>query len=167
MAFAGEDGEGISVAERVASLEETLANFDKIKDLPADVFASNWTANLITNYKFANDSSLKGLSIGASMNARGKKINGYGVDENNVLDTDVRYYTPATETFGAWIGYGRKIMNDKVNWKIQLNIRNLFDQDTLQVLRDVDTRDGNHTPSVALYRLAEPRTLRLTNTFRF
>lgn len=101
------------------------------------------------------------------MNARGKKINGYGVDDTNTLLTDVVYYTPAYEIFGAMIGYSRKIMNDKVNWKIQLNILNLFDQNTVQTLRTVDTRDGNHTPSVALYRLAEPRTLRLTNTFKF
>ena len=31
----------------------------------------------------------------------------------------------------------------------------------------VDTRDGQHTPSVAIYNLKEPRTFQFTSTFKF
>ncbi|WP_309006729.1 hypothetical protein [Pelagicoccus sp. SDUM812005] len=167
MGYVSGDGEGRAVSEIVADLEETLRNFERIKDLPADVFAPNWTANLITSYRFAGDSSLKGFSIGGSMNMRGKTINGFGVDDSDTVLPDVPFYSPGYEIFGAWFGYDRKILNDKVNWKFQVNIRNVFDDYTVHPLRSVDTRDGNNTSSTALYMLREPRTIRITNTFTF
>ncbi|MBD5781614.1 hypothetical protein IEN85_19085 [Pelagicoccus sp. NFK12] len=167
MNYVSEDGQGRLVSEIVAELEETLRNFDRIKDLPADVFAPNWTANLITSYRFNKESRFKGFSIGGSMNMRGKTINGFGVDSNGDVLPDKPFYAPGYEIFGTWFGYDRKILNDKVKWKFQVNVINLFDNYTVHPLRSIDTQDGNNTPSVALYTLREPRTVRITNTFSF
>ena len=60
-----------------------------------------------------------------------------------------------------WVGYQFRIFDDKVNWRIQLNIRNIFGQDAL--IPVTVQPDG----SPAAYRIAEPRTLTLTNTFEF
>lgn len=48
-----------------------------------------------------------------------------------------------------------------------MNVRNVFDKNTLYPLVTVDTRDGRHTPDVAMYTLKEPRTFQFTSTFRF
>lgn len=157
----------LTVAERVADLENTLVNFNAIRNSPSANFASNWTLNLIQSYDFAKQGALNGFSIGGSMNARGKAINGFAVDSKNVLDPSKPYHSPAYANFGAWITYKRKIIRNRIDWRIQLNIRNVFDRNTIYPLISVDTRDGRNTPDVAVYTLKEPRTFQVTNSFRF
>jgi hypothetical protein len=157
----------LSVAQRVAELENTLVNFNAIRNSPSANFASNWTLNLIQSYDFAPRGPLGGFSIGGSMNARGKAINGFAVDSNLVLDPTQPYYAPAWANFGGWITYKRKIFKNRIDWRLQMNVRNLFDKNTVFPLVDVDTRDGKHTPNTAVYNLKEPRTYQFTSSFRF
>jgi hypothetical protein len=42
-----------------------------------------------------------------------------------------------------------------------------MDDNTIFPLVAVDTRDGKHTPNVAIYNLKEPRTYLFTSAFRF
>jgi hypothetical protein len=157
----------LTVAQRVADLEETLVNFNAIRNSPSANFASNWTLNLIQSYDFAPRGVLRGFSVGGSMNARGRAINGFAVDRNNVLDPTRPYYAPAHATFGAWVTYKRKFFRDRIDWRVQVNVRNVFDRHTIFPLISVDTRDGRNTPDVAVYTLKEPRTFQITNSFRF
>ena len=46
-------------------------------------------------------------------------------------------------------------------------MRNLLDENSVFPLVTVDTRDGRHTPSVAIYTLKEPRTWQFTSSVRF
>jgi hypothetical protein len=158
---------GLTVAQRVADLENTLVNFNAIRNSPSANFASNWTMNLISTYEFAPTSPLRGVSVGASMNARGKAIDGFAVDAKNVLDPTMPYHAPSYATFGAWISYRVKLIKNRVDWRLQLNVRNLMDDNTIFPLVTVDTRDGKHTPNVAIYNLKEPRTYLFTSAFRF
>lgn len=157
----------ITVGDRVAALEETLVNFNAIRNSPSANFASNWTLNLVQSFDFGRTGPLRGFSIGGSMNARGKAINGFAVDAKNVLDPTRPYYAPAYVNFGAWITYRRKIYRDRIDWRLQMNVRNVFDRNTIYPLINVDTRDGRNTPDVAVYTLKEPRTFQFTSTFRF
>mgnify|MGYP000198938716 CR=1 FL=1 len=157
----------VTVAQRVADLEETLVNFNAIRNSPSANFASKWTLNLVQSYDFGKATPLRGFSIGGSMNARGKAINGFAVEKNNVLDPTRPYYAPAYANFGAWVTYRRKIFRDRIDWRLQMNVRNVFDRNTIYPLISVDTRDGKNTPDVAVYTLKEPRTYQFTSTFRF
>jgi outer membrane receptor for ferric coprogen and ferric-rhodotorulic acid len=157
----------LTVAQRVAELEEILVNFNAIRNSPSANFASRWTLNLIQSYDFARTGPLGGFSIGGSMNARGKAISGFAVDARNVLDPTLPYYAPAYANFGAWVTYRRKLFRDRIDWRLQVNVRNVFDKNTIYPLVTVDTRDGRHTPDVAVYTLKEPRTFQFTSTFKF
>ncbi len=157
----------LTVAQRVADLESTLVNFNAIRNSPSANFASKWTLNLIQSYEFAPRGLLRGFSLGGSMNARGKAISGFAVDRNNVLDPTIPYHAPAYANFGAWVTYKRKLFQNRIDWRLQVNVRNVFDKNTIYPLVTVDTRDGRHTPDVAVYTLKEPRTFQITNSFRF
>ena len=89
------------------------------------------------------------------------------MDSRLVLDPTSPYYAPSYANFGGWITYKRKIFKDRIDWRLQMNVRNLFDRNTIFPLVTVDTRDGKHTPNVAVYNLKEPRTYQFTSSFRF
>ncbi len=163
---------GITVANRIADIENTLVNFAAIKNSPSSNFASKWTLNLVQSYDFAREAKIAGVplggfSLGGSMNARGKAINGFAVDSKFVLDPTTPYTSPAYANFGAWITYKRKLLKNRLDWRLQLNVRNVLAQNTVYPLIDVDTRDGKHTPNTAVYTLKEPRTYQFTSTFKF
>ncbi|MEJ1974616.1 MAG: hypothetical protein WDM96_19885 [Lacunisphaera sp.] len=82
-----------------------------------------------------------------------------------MLVADQPYYAPDFSTIGARISYRRKIFGGKVNWRLQLNVRNLLDDNTLFANRAVDRRDG--TGGGAVVRLAPERTSNLPAHFRF
>jgi outer membrane receptor for ferric coprogen and ferric-rhodotorulic acid len=161
-----------TVSRSVADLQNILNNFDAIKSVPAANFASNWTLNMIQTYEFPREAKiasmpLGGFSIGGSMNARGKAIDGFAQDSTNTLIATAPFYAPSYTNFGAWITYKCKLFKNRVDWRLQMNVRNLFDDYTLTPLNTVDSRDGKHTPNVAIYTLREPRTYQFTSTFKF
>ena len=156
-----------TVAQRVDMVESTLRNFKALQSQPEDFMTARWTFNMIQTYSFASDSRLAGFSIGGSVNARGRIMTGFAESAGNVVDPNRPYYSPATEFFGAWLTYQRKLFNNRISWRLQLNVRNLFDAYTLYPLRTVDRRDGTGTGTTAVYRLNEPRAYTLTSSFKF
>jgi hypothetical protein len=67
---------------------------------------------------------------------------------------------PTEDSVDMWIGYSHKL-NDKVSWRIQLNINNLLaSRDLIPVASEPDG-------SIATYRIPEARTWQITNTFTF
>jgi iron complex outermembrane recepter protein len=158
---------GLTVADRVARIQTTLDNFVATRLLPEDIYAPSWSVNVIQTYSFARESRLGGFSVGGSINARGKSIAGFGEAKTDIFDPDLRYYAPAFENFGAWITYQRKLFTNRVDWRLQLNVRNVFDAYKVYLNRAVDARDGKHTQANVIYRLNEPRTYALTSTFKF
>ncbi|HYP15619.1 MAG TPA: TonB-dependent receptor, partial [Opitutus sp.] len=132
-----------------------------------------WRANMIANYDF-QEGMLKGFSVGAGYRWQDKVINGYkpiyffnnSPAENpwvaNVAKFDLGspYYGPAESNIDVWVGYRRKLTT-KVEWQIQLNVRNLGEGDDL--IPVTVQPDG----AVASWRIAPTQVWSLTNTFNF
>jgi hypothetical protein len=67
----------------------------------------------------------------------------------------------ALTSLDGFVGYGRRVARGKVMWRVQLNIRNLLDDQDLMVQRALTTGAG------AIYTAQAPRLFILTNSFDF
>lgn len=123
-----------------------------------------WRVNLISNYTF-DRGAIKGLSAGGAMRYESAVAIGYRPIEGATpteLNFDIAnpYEGPSETNFDFWVGYRRKL-TPKLDWRIQLNVRNAF---TGNELIPITTQpDG----SAAAYRIAPRRTWDITNTFEF
>jgi len=78
-----------------------------------------------------------------------------------IPDVSRPYYDNGLFSGDLWLSYERKVWNDKVDWKVQLNIRNAVgDREDIPVKINPDGQ-------VAVVRMPNPRVFSLTNTFRF
>lgn len=122
-----------------------------------------WRFNTVVNYTFQSDGALKGANVGASYRWQEASVTGFpiktvaGVDS---FDVTKPYKGKSEGVTDLWIGYGHKL-TDRIDWRIQLNVRNVFATDKL--LPVTVQPDG----SAGAYRIAEPRTISLTNTLSF
>lgn len=128
------------------------------------------------NYSF-HEGMLKGFNAGANYSWRSAAAVGYRrtvIDDNpfiiqgvtlpGVLEVDdpsQPIYGGGLTTFDVFTGYQRKLFDGKVTWRVQLNVRNVLDEDDPMVQRVIPDGTG------AIYTLPEPRTFILTNTFSF
>ncbi|HUL52536.1 MAG TPA: TonB-dependent receptor plug domain-containing protein [Opitutaceae bacterium] len=121
---------------------------------------SPWRLNAVTNYAF-DHGMLKGVNLGLGYRWQQGVILGYGLlaDYSN-LDINKPIWGKSTYAVDLWAGYERKLSR-KLNWRIQLNIRNFDSKAHLEPL-SVEP-DG----SPALLRIVEGQTWFLTNTFSF
>ncbi len=128
-----------------------------------------WRANLVTSYTFTQGSllgaELKGWSVGTGVRWQDKVAIGYpysrNADQSVSLDIAHPYYGPADLNVDAWIGYSRKLLQNRINWKVRLNATNLVG-DTSPI--PVTTQPWGAT---AFARIAPERRWYLTNTFEF
>jgi hypothetical protein len=133
----------------------------------------DWRINASTRYAFS-EGALKGFHIGGQLRWRSEATPGYiahlipneypfpGVpDMVFVQDRSQPVTSPATTAIDAFIGYNRKFFDGKIRWSVQLNVRNLLDDDALTLQRPYS--DG----SPRVFAIQQPRSFILTNTFRF
>ncbi len=139
---------------------------------------SPWRHKVISSYTF-DHGFLKGVMIGGAFREEAGRIIGYHFDPNfkNANSDDPDYAAVAFLTkgglnvdqpfkgenehhFDAWVGYSRKV-TQKINWRIQLNVRSVGENDRLIAARI--NPDGN----VALARIVQGMGWQLTNTFDF
>jgi hypothetical protein len=123
-----------------------------------------WRVNLISNYDFTTG-ALRGFSAGGGVRWQDKIVIGYpptaGATLNDIsFDLANPYYGPQETNVDLWVGYGRKL-SDRVNWRIQLNVRNVAMHDDLIPI--AVQPDG----SPGYYRIAPTEVWTLTNTFSF
>jgi len=124
-----------------------------------------WRVNLVTSYSFSRESKLRGFSVGTGVRWQDKLGIGYPTsykaDGSIFVDIKHPFYAPPETNVDAWVGYSRKLWHDRIDWKVQLNVRNII---------------GNHDPipitvqpwgETAMARLAPERRWYLTNTFGF
>ena len=128
-----------------------------------------WRANLVTRYAFGRGSvfgeRLKGWAVGGAVRWQDRLGIGYPTTRN--ADTSVNidrahpYYAPPQTNVDAFVSYDRKLWRDRLNWKVQLNVRNLSGDSTPIAV--------NVQPwgEVSTTRLAPERRWYLTNTFTF
>lgn len=128
-----------------------------------------WRANLVTNYSFGRGSpfadKLKGWGIGGAVRWQDKLGLGYPTgrlpDGTGTIDLAHPYYAPAETNVDGWISYQRKVWSGKIDWKIQLNVRNLYGSSDLIPI------SVQPWGEVSTVRLAPERRWYLTNTFSF
>ncbi|MDA0349726.1 MAG: TonB-dependent receptor plug domain-containing protein [Verrucomicrobia bacterium] len=124
-----------------------------------------YRVNLVTNYRFS-EGFLNGFSVGGA--ARWQSDNAVGFPlierEDGVVQADITrpWRNEDVYNFDLTFAYRKKI-TDKINWTVQLNIRNL------QNLRndDLSTVRVNPDGKIARVRFDPPSQFLLTNTFRF
>ena len=124
-----------------------------------------WRANVISNYDFT-EGRLRGINVGTGLRWQDTIVIGYrpipGATANDVsFDIGNPYLGPSELNVDLWVGYGKKAVFRGVDWRIQLNVRNLFQDDELIPI----TAQPDGTP--AAYRIAPVRTFTLSNVFKF
>ena len=119
--------------------------------------------SLVTNYSFI-DGRFDGVNIGGSIRWQDEQILGYGLKEAGAENPGLNVLSPiygdSEEAIDIWIGYERKL-TDRINWRIQLNLRNVGKDVGLVAI------SANPDGEAALYRIQEGMTWKITNTFSF
>lgn len=123
-----------------------------------------WNATIVTAYDFT-EGSLEGLGIGGSVRWQDKSIIGFYpkyLQDIQVWidDLDKPIHSPARTNVDLWVNYTRDL-TDNIEWRIQLNVRNVFSSDELVATQ------ANPDGTSAKYRIASGRTWEITNTFTF
>ena len=120
-----------------------------------------WRFNLITNYKF-QEGLLKGSNAGLGYRWQDSNVVGFPLNgTQDGYNVNNRLLGPRDDSVDLWFGYTRKIMDDRVDWRIQLNVRNAFASKKL--IPVTVQPDGSY----GAYRIPEPRVISLTSTFEF
>ena len=164
-------------------IDRAITDFSSLqeRDGASNPQIREWRMNAITNYSFPRTSRLKGVGVGGGIRFQDNVFLGYSGKPNPSLPTtyiaDVKkpQFGPSETEFDFWSSYERRILNDKVLWKLQLNIRNAFTNDELIPIQaqlvDVYSKypafDGYKASGYRLYRIAAPRTIELRSTFKF
>ena len=119
-----------------------------------------WNASVITNYSFTGD-KYKGFNIGGAFRYQDEQILGYGLkDDESGLSVDKPIYGDVESHVDMWLGYEREL-TDKVNWRIQVNVRNVGEDVGLTPI------SANPDGTIAAQRITEGMAWSVTNTFRF
>jgi iron complex outermembrane recepter protein len=133
----------------------------------------DWRVNFVTRYAFS-EGALRGTFAGTGFRWRSPQVIGYRsqlvANKFPLPRAPAEVLVPArgapiegqvlTET-ELFFGYTRRL-GKRVNWRIQLNIRNVFDSDDR-----LDQRANLDAGYVTVYAVPEPRSFILTNTFSF
>ena len=121
-----------------------------------------WRFNLVTNYSFT-DGKFAGFNVGGSYRWQDEITVGFPVVDGElgpIYDAANPSKGSTESNFDFWAGY-QKALSDKVDWRVQLNIRNAFTGNELIPIT------VNPDGSAAASRIAPGRKITLTNTFTF
>lgn len=127
-----------------------------------------WRMNVVSNYRFDQDSKFSGWNIGGAFRWEDEKAVGYPITLQDVdgkqlalPDLGNPYTDDAIERVDLWVGYRTKIFGDRIDWRIQLNLRNIFsDGEVITTAVQPDGRARSVT-------WREGRTFNLRSTFLF
>jgi hypothetical protein len=98
-----------------------------------------YRASFLTNYNFTGG-KLKGFAVGGSERWESRAAIGFygkvGDPINsptviNLNDVNRPVYDSGNYFTDLWISYSRKVFNNKIGWKLQLNVNNLFGEEDL------------------------------------
>jgi hypothetical protein len=125
-------------------------------------------ASFLTNYVF-REGRLKGFSVGGSERWESKAAIGfYGKAGDptqplllNVVDITRPIYDSGNYYTDLWVSYSRKIWNDRIKMKIQLNVNNVTEGGHLQATQ------VNFDGTPWAFRIVDPRQFILTTSFEF
>lgn len=118
-----------------------------------------WRYNVVSNYTI-DRGMFKNVGFGAAYRWQDKVGIGYPIKSDGTFDMNKPYYGPAEDGVDLWASYEHKL-NKKVNWKVQLNVRNALAKNGLIPI--TVQPDG----SWAAARMKPVQEWFLTNTFTF
>ncbi|MEY4004274.1 MAG: hypothetical protein RLZZ221_370 [Verrucomicrobiota bacterium] len=123
-----------------------------------------WRFNSLANYTFS-EGRVKGLSLGGAVRWEDKAAIGFrgaAPDVDGIvrtLDKDRPVYDQARYYVDLSAGYGLKLFSDRVRTRLQLNVRNVFEDGRLQAVA------VNPDGAPYAYRIVDPRQFILTASF--
>ena len=124
-----------------------------------------WRANAVVNYDF-QEGSLRGWGLGVNVRYQSRVAIGFPItpDAEGIPKPDIEnpFFGPAQTNWGFRLAYSKRIWDNKVNWRIQLNLSNVFsDKRDLIPVRMTDNG------LLAQSRTAPPRGWVISNRFVF
>ena len=142
----------------VPYLNALAANGSPVQEL------RRWRFNAVTNYDFRSG-RLRGWSVGGAARWQDRVAIGFPPKRNEVgawvYDVTKPFYGSTQIDYDFWLRYGRRLLNDKVRWSVQLNVRDIFGTDDLIAV----TAQPNG--AVASARIPQPNKWTITNSFEF
>jgi outer membrane receptor protein involved in Fe transport len=130
---------------------------------------TEWRFNLVTTYDFTQG-VLDGVSIGGGIRYQSGNAIGYpnacpATGDCNyatvIPDLKNAFFGPSRLNGDVWVGYHQPLFDGKVNWRIQLNVRNAFgDSGYIPVVINPDGL-------LAAVRNGQPTEVFISNTFSF
>lgn len=142
-----------TIASDLATIERTLQGYEEGRTINNTV---DYIANVYTTYSFKNG-KLKGFAVGGGANIRGKAVIGNGA--SSAFDY---LYADAYEIYTAHVSYEHRV--GKVRARYQVNVANLFDNDSLRYLSYARS-GGIDYQNTFVYN--PPRRISFTATFNF
>ncbi|WP_309019073.1 TonB-dependent receptor plug domain-containing protein [Pelagicoccus sp. SDUM812003] len=122
-----------------------------------------WRYNVVTNYSFS-DGKFKGLSLGGSYRWQDKVAISYPLQGDTpaeyTFDLNNPIFAPSEDGIDLWASYEREL-TDRIDWRIQLNVRNVGKGDELIPV------SYNPNGSIAGLRVGPTQEWFITNTFSF
>jgi hypothetical protein len=121
------------------------------------------------NYSWRSKSILAYGSRPAEAKEVYKEFAGIGAGSYDVPDFGSPITGRPLTSLDGFVGYRRKIIQGKYEWSVQLNIRNLLDDDELIQQRAFGRKqpDGTMKFWITNYNVPDPRRFILTNTISF
>jgi hypothetical protein len=125
-----------------------------------------WRINATARYDFL-DGPFKGVQVGGSLRYQDKVAGGYpnllNEDGDVIPDVTNPWFGPDDINGDLFFRYRRPIMNDRVDWSVQLNARNLYRKNGDDDIPIAFNPDGSTT----FIRVPVEQQYFLTNTFSF
>ncbi len=125
-----------------------------------------WRMNLLTNYDFT-DGRFKNWSVGGALRWESKGAIGfYGMPPDaegliTNLDPDRPVYDKARYKIDLNVSYKFRLLQDRVRGKVQLNVRDIFEDGRLQAIA------VNPDGAPYAFRIIDPRQFILSTSFEF
>jgi len=121
------------------------------------------------NYSWRSKSILAYGSRPAQASEVYKDFAGVGAGSYDVPDFNSPITGRPLTSLDGFLGYRRKIFQGKCEWSVQLNIRNLLDDDELIQQRAYGKKQSDGTMKfwITNYNVPDPRRFLLTNTISF
>lgn len=139
-----------------------LANA-RAKDNTAVQELVEWRWNLFTNYQFSEDTFLNGFGIGGALRWQDKVATGYelkNVEGSLISDVSKPFFGNDDLAGDMWVTY-RGSLTDKLDYRLQLNARNLIGEDDYILI--ASNPDGSN----AVVRNPNPTEVFLSATLMF
>jgi hypothetical protein len=139
-----------------------------------------WRANFVTSYDIKNG-FLRDVGVGGACRWEDRSIIGYAPTRSasgtNQIDLNAPFYGPSNRAIDLWLSYRRKL-SDRLTWRVQLNVYNVFGKNELVPVSASVNPDGVRalgtiTPTSVIpmrasaFTIREGRSWVLSNTLEF